>query len=246
MLLAHVLNKPRTWVLAHPELALTTEQQDQLNQALARLESGEPFPYVLGHWEFFGLDFDITPDVLIPRPETEILVEKAILWLQRYHPNEQRLQMLVQDQQFQPIAINVPNANIVATDISKQTLQVAQRNAEKHLINERINFIACDLLPDETHPPISPPLTFDLICANLPYIPTETLHSLPIYRREPTLALDGGTDGLELIRRLLHIAPRWLSPDGLMLLEIQQREALMRSILHMICFRKRIYNCIRI
>src|SRR5512142_341944 len=83
VLLAHILKKPRTWVLAHPELLLTTEQQNQLNESLAQLESGEPFPYVLGHWEFFGLDFDVTPDVLIPRPETELLVEKAIGWLQR-------------------------------------------------------------------------------------------------------------------------------------------------------------------
>src|SRR5512147_3159360 len=83
VLIAHVLNKPRTWVMAHPELKLTAEQQTQLNESLSRLEIGEPFPYVLGHWEFFGLDFDVTPDVLIPRPETELLVEKAITWLQK-------------------------------------------------------------------------------------------------------------------------------------------------------------------
>src|SRR5215203_7276699 len=82
VLIAHVVNKPRTWVMAHPELALTSAQQNQLNELLMRLENGEPFPYVLGHWEFFSLDFDITADVLIPRPETELLVEKAIMWLQ--------------------------------------------------------------------------------------------------------------------------------------------------------------------
>jgi release factor glutamine methyltransferase len=82
VLLAHITNKPRTWVMAHPELTLTTEQQIQLDESLMRLEQGEPLPYVLGHWEFFGLDFNVTPDVLIPRPETELLVEKAIIWLQ--------------------------------------------------------------------------------------------------------------------------------------------------------------------
>ena len=82
VLLAHIINKPRTWVLAHPELTLSAEQQHALNESLSRLEAGTPFPYVLGHWEFFGLEFDITPDVLIPRPETELLVEKAIAWLQ--------------------------------------------------------------------------------------------------------------------------------------------------------------------
>src|SRR5215208_196161 len=82
VLLAHIINKPRTWVMAHPELTLNVEQQKQLDDSLARLERGESFPYVLGHWQFFGLEFDITPDVLIPRPETELLVEKAIAWLQ--------------------------------------------------------------------------------------------------------------------------------------------------------------------
>src|SRR5574342_731348 len=78
VLLAHILNKPRTWVMAHPELTLTPEQHERLTDSLTRLENGEPFPYLLGHWEFFGLDLEITPDVLIPRPETELLVEKAV------------------------------------------------------------------------------------------------------------------------------------------------------------------------
>src|SRR5215207_5636323 len=82
VLLARILKRPRTWVMAHPELTLTTGQQIQLDDSLARLERGEPFPYVLGQWEFFGLDFDVTPEVLIPRPETELLVEQAITWLQ--------------------------------------------------------------------------------------------------------------------------------------------------------------------
>ena len=71
VLLAYIVDKPRTWVLAHPELKLTTQQKRQLDESLARLERGESFPYVLGHWEFFGMDFEVTPDVLIPRPETE-------------------------------------------------------------------------------------------------------------------------------------------------------------------------------
>ena len=85
VLLANIINKPRTWIMAHPELTLTPEQQTHLDDSLTRLENHESFPYVLGHWEFFGLDFEVTPDVLIPRPETELLVEKAIVWLQR-HP----------------------------------------------------------------------------------------------------------------------------------------------------------------
>jgi len=82
VLLAHVFDKPRTWVIAHPTSIPDVEQAEKISVLTKRLELGEPLPYVLGHWEFFGLDFDITPDVLIPRPETELLVERAVAWLQ--------------------------------------------------------------------------------------------------------------------------------------------------------------------
>ncbi len=221
VLLGHITSKPRTWVLAHSELTLTAEQRNNLNESLARLEGGEPFPYVLGHWEFFGMDFDITPDVLIPRPETELLVEKAIVWLQ-----ESPVRRTVADigtgsgAIALAVAVNVSDARILATDISENALQVAKRNAHKFDVANRIDFVRCDLLP-----PIpelfSTAEHLDLICANLPYIPTETLYTLPVYGREPTVALDGGKDGLDLIRRLLNIAPEWLAPNSLILLEIE-------------------------
>src|SRR5215208_7072693 len=119
VLLAHIINKPRTWVMAHPELTLSVEQQKQLDDSLARLERGESFPYVLGHWQFFGLEFDITPDVLIPRPETELLVEKAIAWLQ-----ESSARRFVADVGTGSgaiaisIAMNVPDVQVLATDLS--------------------------------------------------------------------------------------------------------------------------------
>ncbi len=221
VLIAHVLNKPRTWILAHPELTLTAEQQKQLNDALKQLEEGEPFPYVLGHWEFFGLDFDVTPDVLIPRPETELLVEKAIIWLQ-----ESPVRRTIADigtgsgAIAVSLAFNVPDAELLATDISPKALQVAKRNAEKHGAANRIEFIECDLLP--TRSKIQHRKSqIDLLCANLPYIPTKTLSQLPVFGREPTLALDGGADGLDLFRRLLNMAPEWLAPNALILLEIE-------------------------
>ena len=189
VLLAHILNKPRTWVMAHPELRLTPEQQEQLDESLVRFENGEPFPYILGHWEFFGLDFDVTPDVLIPRPETELLVEKAIAWLQ-----ESPVRRTVADVGTGSatiavsIAVHVPDTHILATDISESALEVARKNAKKFNVADRIDFIECDILPP--HPdPFPTESHFDLICANLPYIPTDTLQGLPIYRREPTLAL---------------------------------------------------------
>lgn len=221
VLIAHILNKPRTWVMAHPELTLTSEQQKQLENSLVQLEHGESFPYVLGHWEFFGLEFDVTSDVLIPRPETELLVEKAIAWLQ-----ESPVRRTVADVGTGSgviaisIAMNVPDAKILATDISFEALEVARKNAIKFNVNNRIDFVQCDLLPYHIYS-LSTERHFDLICANLPYIPTDTLHQLPIFGREPSLALDGGPDGLDLIRRLLTIAPNWLAPNGMLLLEIE-------------------------
>ena len=221
VLIAHILKKPRTWVMAHPELTPTAEQQKQLDKLLARLERGEAFPYVLGHWEFLGMDFDVTPDVLIPRPETELLVEKAIAWLQ-----DSSVRRTVADVGTGSgviaisIAMYIPDVHILATDLAHKSLVVARKNAVKFDVTNRIDFVQCDLLPRHIDP-LPTEHHFDLICANLPYIPTETLRSLPIYGREPTLALDGGTDGMETIRRLLNIAPEWLAPNGMILLEIE-------------------------
>ena len=221
VLLAHILNRPRTWVMAHPEAPLSVEQKIALEAALARLESGESFPYVLGHWEFFGLDFDITPDVLIPRPETELLVEKAIAWLQA--SPERRMVADVGTGSgciAVSLATHVPDVHIIATDISRPALKVARRNAKKFQVSNTIEYIQCDLLPP--HPdPLPTELHFDLICANLPYIPTERLESLPLYGREPTQALNGGMDGLDVFRKLLQAAPQWLAPGGRLLLEIE-------------------------
>ncbi|HET9912428.1 MAG TPA: peptide chain release factor N(5)-glutamine methyltransferase [Anaerolineales bacterium] len=221
VLVAHILNKSRTWVAAHPELRLTTKQQNELDDSLARLEVGESFPYVLGHWEFFGLEFDVTPDVLIPRPETELLVEKAIAWLQK-SPRRRTVADVGTGSGAIAIAIaaNIPDVRVLATDISHQALLVARQNATKFRVASRIDFVQCDLLPQHIDP-LSTERHFDLICANLPYIPTETLHNLPIFGHEPTLALDGGPDGLDSIRRLLDIGPEWLAPNGMILLEVE-------------------------
>jgi release factor glutamine methyltransferase len=221
VLVAHILRKPRTWVMAHPDVTLSPQHQTELDDSLRRLEGGEPFPYVLGHWEFFGLEFDITPDVLIPRPETELLVEKAIAWLQ-----ESPVRRTVADVGTGSgviavsLASNVPDVQVLATDLSLKALSIARANAIKFDVINHIDFVQCDLLPYHIDP-LPTDRHFDLICANLPYIPTGTLRELPVYGREPSLALDGGADGLDLIRRLLEIGPAWLAPNGLILLELE-------------------------
>jgi release factor glutamine methyltransferase len=221
VLLAQIVHKPRTWIMAHPEINLSTDQEKILVQSLARLESGESFPYILGHWEFFELDFNITSDVLIPRPETELLVEKAIAWLQA-SPERRTIADIGTGSGCIAVTLSmhVPDTRILATDISFAALKVAKGNALKFHVAHQINFLQCDLLPHHIDP-LPTETHFDLICANLPYVPSKTLQSLPIYGREPTLALDGGIDGLDLVRRLLDIAPNWLAPQGMILLEIE-------------------------
>jgi release factor glutamine methyltransferase len=236
ILLAHIIGHPRTWLLSHLDAPLTPPQLDSATQAFAQLRAGTPLPYILGHWEFYGLDLNVTKDVLIPRPETELLVERAVAWIKAA---PQRTSIADIGTGSGAIAVSLatqlPNVHILATDISSAALNVARSNAKKFNVEKQIEFIECDLLPDDgqwtaddrvssTVSPlgkVSGPSSFNLICANLPYIPTQTLHELPIYGREPTLALDGGADGLDVYRRLLKLAPPRLAPHSMMLFELE-------------------------
>jgi release factor glutamine methyltransferase len=225
IILAHALGYPRTWLLAHLDTPLKPPQIAAATQTFDQFQAGTPLPYILGHWEFFGLEFDITKDVLIPRPETELLVEKAITWLQASPARRAIADIGTGSGAIAvSIATHVPDARILATDISAAALQVAKHNAGKFNVQDQIDFIKCDLLPKSKVKLQTADLrlsTFDLICSNPPYIPTETLHQLPIFGHEPTVALDGGTDGLDIFRRLFKLVPDWLAPQGMMLLEIE-------------------------
>ncbi len=217
LLLGRVMKRSSAWVIAHPEASLNADRAASLETMVARLEGGVPLPYVLGRWEFFGLEFEVTPDVLIPRPETELLVERAIAWLQ-VHPDLRHAADVGTGSGCIGISLaaNVPDLQVMASDISSKALKMARRNAMNNGVGQRVEFLCCDLFPPEVE--------FDLIVANLPYIPTKTLRKLPIFGREPTLALDGGIDGLDLIRHLLVAAPDRLVPGGLLLMEIEASE----------------------
>jgi release factor glutamine methyltransferase len=217
VILAHVMERPRTWLLAHLDTHLSQPQIDSATQAFNSYQAGTPLPYIIGHWEFFGLDLEVTKDVLIPRPETELLVEKAIIYLQN-NPNKKNVIDIGTGSGAIAIsiAVNVPDTKIWATEISTAALEVAKRNANKLKVDKQIEFIECDLLPENNLAS-----KVDLICANLPYVPTEIMLGLSIYGREPTLALDGGSDGLALYRRLFKLIPDWLAPQGKMLFEIE-------------------------
>lgn len=215
VLLGHVLAKPRAWILAHPEFQLNPAQETALNQLLERLQAGDPLPYLTGHQEFYGLDFEVTPDVLIPRPETEGLVDHALDWLHR-HPSARKAVDVGTGSGCIAVALAKHRADLelIAVDRSWNALQVARRNATKHGVSGQIHFVQGDLLSAAGKP-------MDLICANLPYIPQDTLDGLPVSRFEPRLALDGGPDGLAFIHALIADSPRWLAPEGLLLLEMQ-------------------------
>ncbi len=221
VLLAHILGRSRAWLLAHPEAVLTEEQISTLELAAWKVNQGEPLPYVLGCWEFYGRKFQLNPAVLIPRPETELLVETALTWLKQLFSlrSVDRLHAIDVGSGSGCIAISLaaslPGLQVTACDRSWPALQLVRHNACLNGVDQRIHCLQSDLISAVV------PAGLDLICANLPYIPTAVLHSLPIYGREPEIALDGGPDGLTLIRRLLAQASACLAANGLLLLEIE-------------------------
>lgn len=215
VLLAQILKKNRAWIMAHAEYELNIEEVDKLDHALDELKQGTPLPYVLGTWEFYGLDFLLTPDVLIPRPETELLVGRAIDWLKEHAERRWAADVGTGCGCIAvALAYRIGDLRITASDISMAALKLARFNGWRHEVKNRIDFIQADLLP-----PVSK--AYDLICANLPYIPTETMKGLEVFGREPSLALDGGVDGLDYIRRLLEESLHRIAPGGSMLLEIE-------------------------
>jgi release factor glutamine methyltransferase len=219
-LLAHILGKPRTWLLTHPEDLLSSQALSTFRKDINLLVEGIPLPHVLGRWEFYGLEFTVTPDTLIPRPETESLVEQALTWLS--NKSNRRLGVDLGTGSgciAVALAKHIRDLSIIAVDISAQALSVARSNTIQHQVSDRVHCLQADLFP-----PVD--CQFDLICANLPYIPTGTLRTIKIYGKEPSLALDGGVDGLDLIRRFLNRAPALIAPGGLILVEIEASQGL--------------------
>jgi release factor glutamine methyltransferase len=213
-LLMYVLRVDRAALLTHPERELTPEQAAQYQALIERRAAGVPVPYLTGVRAFYGRDFLVTPDVLIPRPETEHLIESALQWTQTRERHTLRVVDVGTGSGAIAVtlAAHLPGARVWAVDISAAALGVARQNAVRHGVADRITFVQGDLL--------QPLIAADLIAANLPYIASDELDTLPVVKHEPRLALDGGADGLDLIRRLLEQAPRVLALNGLLLIEI--------------------------
>lgn len=218
VLAAHCLNTTRSWILAHLDADLSPPILEELYAKFKQLQEGVPLPYLIGKWEFYGHEFRVTPQVLIPRPETEVLVDLALRWLNRKTPSKTVLDIGTGSGCIAiSIALHSPSAQLYASDISLPALRVAQENILLYKLNNRIHLIcAADIPPIKT--------SFDLICANLPYISSRNLLSLPVARSEPHLALDGGEDGLEIYRRIIPAMRSRLNPDSLILFEIDPQQ----------------------
>lgn len=219
LLLAEVLDASRAHVLAYPEQALTGEQAAAYARFVARRAAGEPVAYLLGRRAFYDREFSVGPGVLIPRPETEHLLEAALAFVRERADQGDPVTAAVDvgtgsGALAVTLAAHAPQTRVWATDISPQALTIARHNAERNAVH--VTFLEGDLL----EPLLAQGVQVDLVMANLPYIATAEMLSLEVSRYEPHLALDGGPDGLDLIRRLLIQAPAVINPGALILLEI--------------------------
>lgn len=218
-LLAHALGLKRMELYLQFDRPLTEPERAPLREMVKRRGAREPLQHILGTAEFHGRSFLSDPRALVPRPETEQLVELA-LELAKAHASPALLDLGTGSGVIAlTLALELPAAALHATDLSPDALALAADNAARHQLTGRIRFTQTDLLPpDETK--------FDLILANLPYIPTAEIATLsPEVRHDPATALDGGADGLDLIRRLIAEAPARLAPGGALLLEIGAGQA---------------------
>lgn len=218
LLLGHSMGVSRTWVIGHAHDVITPNVFKNFQSLISQREMGVPLPYILGWWEFYGRRFRVSEEVLIPRPETELLVEVAINYLTQ---NSARQFVLDIGTGSGCIAISlaaeISRLEILATDISRNALGLAKENAVKHGVSERIHFVQMDLSTGVSAQP-------DVVCANLPYIPGEQLQNLEVANWEPSIALDGGVNGLSQIIDLLDDLPRIVQPGGMILLEVEEKK----------------------
>ena len=221
LLLTNTLRMPRQHIYAYQEQELNAQQTESLARLVDRRLKREPLAYILGHKESYGVDLAVGPGVMVPRPETELLVEQT-LFMALMHMDAEELVIAEAGIGSGAISINLaihlPRARIYATDLYPQALKVGEYNIRAHNVADRVTALLGDLLE-----PV--PESADFIVANLPYIASSEISGLqPEIQWEPREALDGGPDGLDIIRRLLDQAQRKLKPNGVIILEIDPHQ----------------------
>ncbi|MGO0123405.1 peptide chain release factor N(5)-glutamine methyltransferase [Desulfothermobacter acidiphilus] len=219
VLLAHLTKRDRLFLYGAADLPVPFLTRLRFWELVGRRLAGEPLAYLIGKREFWGLELEVTPAVLVPRPETELLVEAG---LEKVKGKESPLLVDVGTGSGAVAvswAVSLPRARLLALDTSPEALCCARRNARRHGVEERITFLAGDLLSPLEDSPVAGKV--DLVGANLPYIPRAFLPTLSReVQREPRQALDGGADGLALYRRLVPQAKKILRPGGYLLAEM--------------------------
>ncbi len=214
LIAAFVLNKSRTYIRAYRQNVIYEKEENLFNKIVEEKLSGKPLAHIIGEAEFMGRLFSVGPTVLIPRPETEELVEETVKNITGAQPS--RILDLCSGSGCIAIslAFMFPAAEVTGADISSQALEVARKNAANMNLGNRVKFIQSDLFDNIGG-------EFDFIISNPPYIPTEIIETLsPEVRKEPRLALDGGPDGLDIVRKIIANACAHLKTGGLLALEI--------------------------
>ncbi|MBN1796759.1 MAG: peptide chain release factor N(5)-glutamine methyltransferase, partial [Sedimentisphaerales bacterium] len=221
LLLSHVLNLKRIELYTNFDRIVNKEQLAQLRGLVQRAANSEPIAYLTGGCDFYSLEFIIMPDCLIPRPETELLVERAIEFL-KPRQGKQLICDLCTGSGCIAIAIakNLPNVEIIATDISDSALKIAQQNTQKHNVSDKVKLIQGDLFE-----PLIPQLDktkFDLVVCNPPYVSDLEYQNLQknVKDYEPKSALLAGADGLDTYRRICESADKFLKDDAALMMEI--------------------------
>jgi len=217
LLICLAIKKDKAFLIAHPEYELRVDERSLLQDFANRRANREPYQYIAGHQEFYGLEFEVTPDVLIPRPETEILVERAIRSLTERPGSSTFLEVGVGSGCIAvSILASVSNSIAAAVDISDKALAVAGRNASKGGVSERLRLFVSDVYTNVEQ------RNFDLIVSNPPYVPNADLETLqPEVRNfEPYASLSDGGNGLSIVEKLVRGATNFLKPGGELLIEI--------------------------
>jgi len=210
------LEKEKTFLYAHPDYELTELETSKLESLLERRSAREPLQYISGVQEFYGLEFEVTPDVLIPRPETEMVVEHAIDLL-RPRASQRFCEIGVGSGCISiSILHHLSGATAIGTDVSTSAIKIARRNSEKRGVDGRFQIIESDVFNNAGDD------RFDMIVSNPPYVPSVDIEGLQPEVRdfEPHVALSDGDDGLSIISRIVDQSPRFLVSGGLLLMEI--------------------------
>ena len=215
LLMQFILNQTRQYIMVYDEKKLTQEQEKKYFKAVEQLVKGIPLQYITHRQEFMKMDFYVNENVLIPRPDTEVLVEEVIQIAKKI--NAKKILDLCTGSGAIAVSLAkyIKDSQITATDISEEALKIAKRNAKKNQVDKQIAFLPSDLFED------LPKEKYDIIVSNPPYIKKEIIKMLDKeVQKEPHIALDGGYDGLDFYRKIIHQAYEFLKYKGYLCLEI--------------------------